>query len=986
MEYEQLYQMYIKLKEENEILRVENIKMSKLLGTYREEVIVNSANTYDDNLDIKKEENIVLKDNSKLDRVSNGSEPEEKINLFMSLFKGRDDVYAKRWENKVGKGGYSPVCINEWKKWICKKPEVKCSQCENRQYASLDIKCIDNHLRGEVVLGIFPMLEDETCYFLAIDFDDEGWQKDVTAIIEVCEEKEISFGVERSRSGSGAHVWFFFSERISSVIARKFGTSILTYAMDKRHQLKFNSYDRLFPNQDTMPKGGLGNLIALPMQKHARKNQNSIFIDRNFKAYSDQWNFLSGIKKLSKEEVEEYIKGLALENELGPLMVIKDEIIKPWEVVKDNSKVTIIDLPNNITVTKANMIYIRKDGFSNKALNKIKRLATFKNPEFYKSQAMRLSTFNKPRVISLVDETEEYLGIPRGCEDSLLDLIKNYDIDIKIDDKTYLGKNIKVNFNGELRSEQTQALEELLKYENGVLSATTAFGKTVIGAKIISEKKINTLVIVHTKQLLEQWISRLKEFLIIDEVIVCDTNKKRGRKKSINVIGQLGGGKNKLSGIIDIVTMQSLIRAGEVKDLVRDYGMVIVDECHHVSALSLEQILKNVHSKYLYGLTATPIRKDGHDPIIFMQCGPIRYKVDPIKQALKRPFEHYVIPRFTPFKVNSNLEKNDLTITDIYSQLVESGIRNKMIIDDVVECVKSGRNPIILTERTAHVQIIFDELKKHVEDVIMLTGTMSNKEKREEIEKLQVIAKGKCIAIVATGKFVGEGFDEPRLDTLFLAMPISWKGTVQQYVGRLHRLYENKDEVQVYDYVDVHVGVLEKMYQNRLKGYYATGYEFKSNNNYVNKVNSIYSSKNFLEVYNNDILSAKRELVIASPFISKVSLSRTIEDFKHLVTKGINIIIITRDIEIFNENSKERIKKVYELLTKIGIKLVFKRDVYKKFAVIDEKVVWYGNINLLNFEKSEESIMRLESFEIANELLKDCINDEIEIAIQERLI
>lgn len=986
MEYEQLYQMYIKLKEENEILIVENIKMAKLLGTYREELIVNSTNTSDDNLDIKKEENIVSKDNSKIDRVSNGSEPEEKINLFMSLFKGRDDVYAKRWENKVGKGGYSPVCINEWKKWICKKPEVKCSQCENRQYAAIDINCIDNHLRGEVVLGVFPMLEDETCYFLAIDFDDEGWQKDVTAIIEVCEEKEISFGVERSRSGSGAHVWFFFSERISSVIARKFGTSILTYAMDKRHQLKFNSYDRLFPNQDTMPKGGLGNLIALPMQKNARKNQNSIFIDRNFKAYSDQWNFLSGIKKLSKEEVEEYIKDLALENELGALMIIKDETIKPWEVIKDNSKVTIIDLPNNITVTKANMIYIRKDGFSNKALNKIKRLATFKNPEFYKSQAMRLSTFNKPRVISLVDETEEYLGIPRGCEGSFLDLLNNYDIDITIDDKTYLGKNIKVNFNGELRDEQTQALEELLKYENGVLSATTAFGKTVIGAKIISEKKINTLVIIHTKQLLEQWITRLKEFLIVDEVIACDTNKKRGRKKSINVIGQLGGGKNKLSGIIDIVTMQSLIRDGEVKELVRDYGMVIVDECHHVSALSLEQILKNVHSKYVYGLTATPIRKDGHDPIIFMQCGPIRYKVDPIKQALKRPFEHYVIPRFTPFKIKSNLEKNDLTITDIYSQLVESGIRNKMIVDDVVECVKFGRNPIILTERTAHVKIIFDELKKYVEDVIMLTGIMSNKEKREEIEKLQAIPKGKCIAIVATGKFVGEGFDEPRLDTLFLAMPISWKGTVQQYVGRLHRLYENKDEVQVYDYVDVHVGVLEKMYQNRLKGYYSTGYEFKSNNKYINKVNSIYSSKNFLEVYNNDILSAKKEIVIASPFISKVGLSRTIEDFKYLVNKGINIIIITRKIEIFNENSKGRIKKVYELLIKNGVKLVFKPDVYKKFALIDEKIVWYGNINLLNFEKSEESIMRLESFEIAQELLKDCINDEIEIAIQERLI
>lgn len=986
MEYEQLYQMYIKLKKENEILRVENIKMKKLLGIYSDENIVNNENTFNDKVEPYEEDYTELKENEQLDIVSNISDPKDKIQLFMSLFRGREDVYAKRWENKLGKGGYSPVCINEWKKWICKKPEVKCSQCENRQYASLDIDAINNHLRGAVVLGVFPMLEDETCYFLAIDFDDEGWQNDVTAIIEVCKEKEISFAVERSRSGSGAHVWFFFSERISSVIARKFGTSILTYAMDKRHQLKFNSYDRLFPNQDTMPKGGLGNLIALPMQKNARKNQNSVFIDKNFEAYSDQWSFLSGIKKLTKEEIEEFIKGLALENELGALMVIKDEAIKPWELVKENSKVTLVDLPNNINITKANMIYIRKYGFSNKALNKIKRLATFKNPEFYKAQAMRLSTFNKPRVISLVDETEEYLGIPRGCEDAFLDLLNRYDIDITMVDKTYLGKEIKVNFNGELRVEQTQALEELLKYDNGVLSATTAFGKTVIGAKLISEKKINTLVIVHTKQLVEQWITRLNEFLIVDEVIISDTNKKRGRKKSINVIGQLGGGKNKLSGIIDITTMQSLIRGGEVKELVRDYGMVIVDECHHVSALSLEQILKNVYSKYVYGLTATPIRKDGHDPIIFMQCGPIRYKVDPIKQALKRPFEHYVIPRFTPFKVKSNLGKNDLTITDIYSQLVESGIRNKIIIDDVINCVKSGRNPIVLTERTAHVKIIFNELKKQLKDVIMLTGAMTNKEKREAIEKLQAIPKEKQVVIVATGKFVGEGFDEPRLDTLFLAMPISWKGTVQQYVGRLHRLYENKDEVQVYDYVDVHVGVLEKMYQKRLKGYYAIGYEFKSSNNSINKVNSIFNSKNFLDVYNNDILSAKNDIVIASPFISKVGLSRIMDTFKYLLTKGINIKIITIPEEEFKEGSRDRIKRMHELLIQSGIELVFKANLYKKFALIDDKIVWYGNINLLNFEKSEDSIMRLDSIEIAHELLKDCDNEEMEIAIQERLI
>lgn len=432
--------------------------------------------------------------------------------------------------------------------------------------------------------------------------------------------------------------------------------------------------------------------------------------------------------------------------------------------------------------------------------------------------------------------------------------------------------------------------------------------------------------------------------------------------------------------------MQSLVREGEVKDLVKDYGMVIVDECHHVSAFSLEQILKRVYAKYVYGLTATPTRKDGHDPIIFMQCGLIRYKVDPIKQALKRPFEHYVIPRFTRFNIKNNIEKNQLTITDIYSQIVESDIRNKIIVDDVIECVKSGRNPIVLTERTAHVKILSKELQKRLLDVITLTGAMTNREKKEEMERLQKAPRERNFVIVATGKFVGEGFDEPRLDSLFLAMPISWKGTLQQYVGRLHRLYENKYEVQVYDYVDIHVGVLERMYQKRLMGYSAIGYWIKSDAKFLESINSIYNSKNFLTIYNNDVLSAKKELVISSPFISKISLTRLLDNFKALLNTGVKVKIITKSEEDFNGASRENMKAIYETLTKIGIDLVFKTNLYKKFAVIDNKVVWYGGVNLLSYSNSEDSIMRLDNVEIANEILEDNDNEENEIPIQERFI
>ncbi|MEQ8156585.1 MAG: hypothetical protein ABRQ25_17185 [Clostridiaceae bacterium] len=407
----------------------------------------------------------------------------------MSLFKGRTDVYAKRWINKDGKAGYSPVCINEWKKWICNKPRTKCSQCENRKYSELNFDAVNRHLRGEDILGIYPMLADEGCYFLAMDFDDDGWEKDVATVREVCKEKDIPFAVERARSGAGAHVWFFFNERVSAAAARKFGTAILTYAMDKRHEIKFESYDRLFPNQDTMPKGGLGNLIALPMQKNARKNNNSIFIDENFDPYDDQWDFLASLSKITKEDLDSYILRLTVDSELGTLMVVKDETIKPWEQVKEETKLTSSDFPKIINIIKVNMLYIYKNGFSNKALNKIKRLAAFKNPDFYKSQAMRLPTVDKPRVISLSNGTYEYLCMPRGCEDELINLLIDNNSNVTIEDSTYSGKKIIVQFTGTLREEQQQAAEEILKYNNGVLSATTAFGKTVIGANIISVKK-----------------------------------------------------------------------------------------------------------------------------------------------------------------------------------------------------------------------------------------------------------------------------------------------------------------------------------------------------------------------------------------------------------------------------------------------------------------------------------------------------------------
>ncbi|MBN2807574.1 MAG: DEAD/DEAH box helicase family protein [Prolixibacteraceae bacterium] len=617
--------------------------------------------------------------------ITNNSPSSEKIQLFLSLFKGRDDVFACRWENqKKETSGYSPACSNEWKPGICQKPKVSCANCKQKEYIPLDENIVEAHLRGQnnLVVGIYPLLLNETCHFLAIDFDDEGWHKDVSTLQSVCSSFDIPTAVERSRSGNGAHVWFFFEQAISASIARKFGSAMLTNAMSKQHDIPFKSYDRLFPNQDTMPKGGFGNLIALPLQKAARANGNSAFIDESFQPYHDQWAFLSSIPRLSEKRVEYLISKLCDGNELGMLKKDDEEEQKPWETVKLELRKD--DFPPLMTITKANMLFVPKEGCSQRALNQLKRLAAFKNPEFYKAQAMRLFTFNKPRIISCTDETTEYLCLPRGCEADLVEMASKFKIILEWEDKTNYGKKIDVHFKGELRGEQPLAIEKMLEYNIGVLCGTTAFGKTVAAIKLIAERKVNTLILVNRISLVAQWKARIEEFLTINESLPdTQTNK---RKKTPSTIGQYGGGKKELTGIIDIAVMQSLSREGEVEECVKSYGMVIVDECHHVSAFSFELILKKITARYVYGLTATPTRKDGHHPIITMQCGPIRFRDDARKQAEKRPFDHYIIPRFTSFRIPS-FDEIASTITDFYAGIVDDETRNQQIINDVFHVI-----------------------------------------------------------------------------------------------------------------------------------------------------------------------------------------------------------------------------------------------------------------------------------------------------------
>lgn len=896
MDYQALLNKYNELLEENSRLKSENSKLRKQLGI--NDIFVTNCQP-------------VLNAT-----ITKHSSPEEKIALFRSLFRGREDIFARRWYSKTTENsGYQPVCENEWAENICDKRKYKCSACPNRNLMPLTDKDIFNHLSGKDyygrdVVGIYPMLKDETCNFLCVDFDDDNYKNDANAFRKTCENYNIPVYIERSRSGNGAHIWIFFDKPTSALLARKLGSGLISKTMENYSDIDFKSYDRLFPNQDTMPKGGFGNLIALPLQGQARKNGNSMFVDEKFVPFDDQWAYLSTIQKLSETDVENLVNKLCKNGDLGTLVTDSDE--KPWEI-KKSTELTGFDFPRELKIIRANMLYIPTKELSSVAQNRIKRLAAFKNPDFYRAQAMRLPIYDRPRVIFTADVTNDYIGIPRGCESALCELLNSCNVDYSFDDKTNCGNIIPVTFNGRLREEQQPAAVALLQHNTDVLSATTAFGKTVVASYLIGARKTNTLILVHTQGLLQQWKKSLETFLDVD--ITPPTTKNGKAKKNWSPIGTLYAGKNTLQGTVDIALMQSLVNGDEVKDLVRNYGMIIVDECHHVSAVNFEKILRFSNAKYVYGLTATPTRHDGHHPIIFMQCGPIRYRVNAKEQASKRDFEHYLVPRFTSYR-SINGDKN---ISALYTDLAEDEIRNAQIIRDVIKSLHQNRCPIILTERREHVLSLAERFSGHCENIITLFGTSSAKERRETLEKLEGIPDNEQIVIIATGKYVGEGFDYPRLDTLFLALPVAWKGKVAQYAGRLHRNYPGKTEVQVYDYVDIHIPVLERMYQKRLKGYASIGYKIKFDNMMKTEPDLIYNGKTFYSTYCQDIKNATKEILIVSPFMRKGRITQLMKSITEAILKDVSVTIITRPPEDFKDKERDKVSENIELLKNYGI-------------------------------------------------------------------
>lgn len=630
-------------------------------------------------------------------------------------------MYPKRFEStRSGRSGYQPDCANEWVNGLCAKPRIKCKDCTNRQLIPVTDETVRRHLMGhapgshrDFTIGVYPLLADDTCWFLAADFDKQTWQDDVGAFADTCQQLGVPAAVERSRSGNGAHVWIFFSEPLPARLARQLGCSLITETMERRPEIGLDSYDRLFPNQDTVPQGGFGNLIALPLQKKPRANRNSAFVGRHLQPYADQWAFLSSLRRMPRCDVESLVDGAARKGRiLGiKLAVPGEDDDEPWTAPPSRRrKPTEITgpLPETIQLVLGDQVYIPKAGLPPALVNRLVRMAAFQNPEFYKKQSMRLATHATPRIIGCAEEFPLHIGLPRGCLDDVLVCLDELGVGHALEDERNQGLPIRARFTGTLYKEQRLAAQAMLEDDTGVLAATTAFGKTVVAAYLVAKRRVNTLILVHNRELLDQWLARLGQFL--------DAPPKQ--------IGQVRGGKKKPTGVIDVAMIQSLSRKGVVDDLIGDYGHIVVDECHHIPARSSENVARRSKARYVTGLSATVTRKDGHQPIILMNCGPVRYRVSAKEQAAKRPFEHRVIVRDTQVSMQPMAEEAPPTIHDLYRVLMHDAGRNALVAGDVSACLQEGRSPIALTERREHLGILQKCLEPLTPNLIVLRGGM----------------------------------------------------------------------------------------------------------------------------------------------------------------------------------------------------------------------------------------------------------------------
>lgn len=921
--------------------------------------------------------------------------------FFYSMFKGRTDVYSKRAakpNTKTGKTGYYTQCWNFWKDGRCPKKkgvQMKCADCANQRYKQLTGDDLMNHLIGAKedcsdVIGIYPMLSNETCNFLVFDFDNHqsdnqldddantgsDWVEEVNSMRMICTQNDVGVLVERSRSGKGAHIWIFFEEPVPAATARKFGDALLTKGAESVNQKTFQSYDRMLPAQDHMPAGGLGNLIALPLQGKSLREGNSAFIDENWNAYPDQWKQLKTVKKLSKAFVEEQIKAWIQDSALnflagdlgGECEESKDgeqDKPKPWE--KKEKRFDAADVDGVLEITRANQIFIDCTSVKPRMQNQLRRLAAYSNPQFYKNQAMGFSVRGIPRIISCSSDTDHYICLPRGCEETLVPMMEQSGISYTIQDCRQGGKAVHVSFQGELYPEQKRAAEKMLAHDTGVLHAATAFGKTAVGAYLVAERKVNTLVLVHNTEIMKNWVEDFEKFLLIEEELPQYTTPKGRTKTRKSAVGRLSASHNSVTGIIDIVMISSLGKKGDINDMVKNYGMVIMDECHHGASQTAEEVLNEVNARYVYGLTATPKRDDGQEKKIFMQFGPVRYRYTARDRAQKQGIGHFVYPRFTHL---THVDGAAMKINDANRLVIQSRPRNQQIIDDVTDCLAKKRTPLVLTKSREHAAFLHEHLQDKTDHIFLLHGGRSEKESSLIRQQMKAVPEDETIVLVATGQYIGEGFNYPRLDTMMLAMPVAWQGNVEQYSGRLHRDYEAKKDVIIYDYVDAHIKVLEGMYHKRLRTYKKMGYEICMNlTSEKQQANSIFDSGTYKSVLERDLAEANHEIIVSSPGLNVPKVKTFMKQVKAAQENGVQVVVLTLSPDRYPAGRIEITRRLVSGLEQAGIRVLPHEALHEHYAVIDHEIVWYGSMNFLSAEKEDDNLMRVVSGEIAQELI-----------------
>jgi superfamily II DNA or RNA helicase len=728
--------------------------------------------------------------------VTMASPVEDKLALYADRFRARTDVHAVRWKNhRTGDAGWMPAVAGGWRKGMDRR---------HANHLPLTAQVVGSHLAGHTFVGLYPLLRDNTCHFLAADFDGPAAMLDALAYCKTARANGVPAALELSQSGRGAHVWVFFTDKIPAATARAVGTVLVHEAMVLRGSMDLRSYDRLFPNQDVLPEGGFGNLIAAPLQGRRRRDGLTVFLDlATLEPHEDQWVFLSTVDRLGPGEAQRVARKA------------KRAVVGNDVATMSRSEATKVHppLPPVVHAELGAGLKLSLAELPAAAVSTFKHAASMVNPKFYELQRLRKSTWDTPRFVRGYDITvDEHLVLPRGLQHTVMQIVERAGSRLAVTDVRNPGSEIDVAFTAVLKPDQAVAVSAMLAHDDGVLVAPPGSGKTVMACAVIAERAASTLILVDRKALAEQWRDQVTKLLGIKA-------------------GQVGGGRRKLTGIVDIAMLPTLARHDDIAELTSPYGHVVIDECHHLAAAAYDHSVKRIGAQFWLGLTATPTRRDGLGELVTWQLGPVRHTVaQPDPGTLLESSTDVVGPRRVLHVHDTEFCYNDLdlnapgAIAEVHRALVADLARNNQIVQDISAALARGRNCLVLTRRVAHIDLLASTLAERGHATLVLQGGMTTAGRRAAVDRLADTKPGDGVLVIGTTPFIGEGFDAPALDTLFLAAPISFDGLLIQCAGRVVRAMPGKDTAEVHDYHDPAVPILAASLQRRMPGYRALGF------------------------------------------------------------------------------------------------------------------------------------------------------------------